>query len=69
MDYEHLNSSCLDAHTICKNPSCTEAVKVDPRSGRYFITMGHCGFNSTQNNGPGYCDEKNARKSMQRYIR
>ena len=33
---------------------CAEAVKRDPESGRWFITMGHPGFNNDRNNGAGY---------------
>src|SRR5207247_1571735 len=48
---EHLTSSHPD--DICRNQHCQEAVKKNPATGRYFITMGHAGFNSPANNAQG----------------
>ncbi len=49
---EHLTSS--HPADICRDAGCPEAVKRDPATGRFFITMGHPGFNSRANNGAGY---------------
>jgi hypothetical protein len=35
--------------------------------GRWYVTMGHCGFNSKINNSMGYATEKLARASIAKY--
>lgn len=52
---------------ICRNPECPEAVKVNPANGRWYITMGHPGFNSRANNINGYRSAANARAALHRY--
>ncbi len=64
---EHLTSSHPDA--ICRDPNCREAVKRDPETGRFFITMGHPGFNSPANNGAGYGSAAKARAWVRSYSR
>lgn len=38
-------------------------------TGRWFILMGHCGFNSRRNNLQGFTTEKGARGSIAHYQR
>jgi len=38
-------------------------------TGRYYIAMGHPGFNSPANNGGGYASWQAARQAVQRYSR
>lgn len=64
---EHLTSTHPDA--ICRNPKCGQAVKRAPETGRFFITMGHPGFNSPANNGIGYGSEAKARAAVRSYSR
>jgi hypothetical protein len=58
----YLDSGC--AVDMCKSPRpwdcCTDAVKQNPQTGRWFITMGHAGFNSKTNNGDGYATQAKA---------
>jgi hypothetical protein len=54
---EHLFSQC--ANVLCYNEACAERVKQDAQ-GRWFITMGHAGFNSPANNRNGYRTAKAA---------
>jgi hypothetical protein len=46
---------------------CAGAVKMNPATGRWFITMGHPGFNSRANNRDGYATEAAARKALASY--
>jgi hypothetical protein len=46
-----------------------EAVKQDAATGRWFITMGHPGFNSPANNRDGYASAARAFGAMLRYGR
>lgn len=62
---DHLNSTCFDK--VCINNQCPEAVKQAP-TGRWYITMGHAGFNSKANNGLGYPTKKRAMAAMQHYL-
>jgi hypothetical protein len=49
------------AGDICRNRNCHEAVKQNFVTGRWYITMGHPGFNSKANNAQGYHTESQAR--------
>jgi hypothetical protein len=55
---------------ICCNLDCPEAVKEAP-TGRFYITMGHPGFNSPANNrsgsAGGYATRKAALAAFHRY--
>jgi len=65
---EYLTSSHPD--TICYGSyveGCVEAVKQNPVTGRWFITMGHPGFNSMANNRDGYVSMDSARTAVRRY--
>ena len=69
---EHLLSSmhCELATTrdeLC-NGSHDDAVKQLEVNGRWYITMGHPGFNSPENNRDGYRSEDAARSDIARYL-
>jgi hypothetical protein len=53
---------------ICESGSCEEAVKQNPNTGRWFITIGHCGFNTPANNMDGFQTGLIARKTYHRYL-
>lgn len=61
-DHSYLYSDCG------KNPctQCQEPVKQGP-GGRWYITMGHPGFNSPANNGLGYATKGMAVAAYRRY--
>lgn len=52
---------------FCADPKCAHAVKSEKSSGRFFITIGHPGFNSPANNRDGYESEPKARAALARY--
>jgi hypothetical protein len=52
---------------ICHATGCPEAVKENPATGRFFITMGHPGFNSPANNRDGYATAAKALAAIRRY--
>jgi len=54
---------------LCFDPLCAEAVKPRNDTGRYYITMGHPGFNSPANNRDGYVSQDSARSAIRRYGR
>lgn len=47
-----LNQKCGD--------DCQHVVKQNDTTGRWFITMGHAGFNSPANNDRGYATRRGA---------
>ncbi len=53
-----LSATGCEKNMICRG--CAEAVKQNPETKRWFITMGHPGFNSTANNGTGYANKNTA---------
>ena len=53
--------------SICSDANCREAVKQNPETGNWFITMGHPGFNSPANNRSGYATREAARAAFNRY--
>lgn len=53
----YLDSKCAP---VCRDHQCRDAVKQSP-SGRWYITIGHPGFNSSMNNRLGYATEIKAR--------
>ena len=61
----HLLSDCSKKIDICYG--CEQSVKPNVATGRWFITMGHPGFNSTTNNGFGYADQKTALRAVRYY--
>lgn len=50
--------------SVCREARCKWAVKIDPATGRFYITMGHPGFNTRANNGAGYATERGARRAF-----
>jgi hypothetical protein len=61
------NTGC--EREICHATGCPEAVKENPATGRFFITMGHPGFNSPANNGTGYATYAKAKAAIRHYSR
>ena len=62
---EYLLSSCADRMIdLCRG--CAHQVKQNPATGRWFITMGHPGFNTVTNNRDGYVSENAASLVVQR---
>lgn len=55
-------------HGLCEDANCKHAVVFDTMSKKWFITMGHAGFNSEQNNRGGFDSEELARKIVARYL-
>ena len=66
--YSHLMSGCAAKFPFCSG-DCGDDVKKNEKTGRWYITMGHPGFNSTANNGNGYSTEAKARSELKRYAR
>lgn len=60
----HLSPDC-QSYGYCNQ--CQEPVKQDTTTGRWFITMGHAGFNSRWNNGAGYATRAKALRSHRFY--
>lgn len=60
-----LSSTGCEKNMICRG--CAEAVKQNPETKRWFITMGHPGFNSVTNNRNGYVSEQSARYGIEYY--
>lgn len=50
---------------ICRG--CPEAVKERSETGRFYITMGHAGFNSPANNRDGYATRAKALAAIRNY--
>jgi len=61
------SSPCKD-NGICRNPSCETAVAQYPKTGKWFITFGHAGFNSPTNNVNGYRTKGLALRAMNFYL-
>lgn len=66
----HLLSSCVDrlGIEVCSGEDCAEAVKQNPETGRWFITMGHPGFNLPLNNGRGFKTMVGAQMALMRTV-
>lgn len=62
----HLLSKCIESLDICYG-GCGDSERQDPATGRWFITMGHPGFNSAANNRQGYSTKSAAHMAMTRY--
>lgn len=65
LDSTHHN----DGIEVCYFAWCGQAVKQNPETGRWFITMNHPGFNSPANNGLGYATKQRAIQALTRYGR
>ena len=57
---------CEFASDLCYG-NCSEPVKQRGDTGRWYITMGHPGFNSPANNAAGYSTSAAALASLNRY--
>lgn len=66
MSMNHLISNC--SGTICTNPNCPNIAAQGP-NGRWYITMGHPGFNTQENNGLGYRYRESALSASVRLAR
>jgi hypothetical protein len=64
----YLISDCIDKFEMCRNPKCHHAVKKNPETSRYYITMGHAGFNTSANNAMGYGTQEMAYRIIQKYL-
>lgn len=67
----YLTSPCADKMEVdlCRESyRCSCSAKCNPVTGRFFITMGHAGFNSEANNGEGYVSEQAAHYAIQYYL-
>lgn len=60
-------AGCERALATCYG--CAAAVRVNPTTGRWFVTMGHPGFNTPANNGRGYATWAAAAAAVRRYGR
>lgn len=60
---EFLLSECAGKCEPCFG-ECDEPVKQDVRTGRWFVTMGHPGFNSAANNNRGFKTKLKAVESL-----
>lgn len=60
---KHLESDC--GNPVCK--TCETPVKKNLDTGRWYITIGHAGFNSPANNRAGYKDRRSAVGAYNRY--
>ena len=61
-----LTSPCADARNFSCRGECGHLTK-QAQSGRWFLTMGHAGFNSPANNGRGYETKAKAEAAHRRY--
>lgn len=62
---DYLDAPC---GPLCRAPACEHAVKEGPR-GRWYITIGHAGFNTRANNADGYATRAAALKAHRRHNR
>lgn len=63
---DHLTSTRSCVNLEC-GPECPERVKERTETGRFYITMGHAGYNSPANNRDGYASKSAALKASQKY--
>jgi len=68
MTYDYLNSNCIGKVDPCRNLNCSESIKQNPRTGRFYITMGHAGFNCKPNNAEGFSTSKWAKRTISYYL-
>ena len=60
----YLLSACDD---VCRDLNCPDAAARRLATGRWFITMGHAGFNAPTNNRTGYASRASAMAAHRRY--
>lgn len=57
---QHLSPDCQAGQAgYCQDRNCGSRAKQAP-DGRWFLTMGHAGFNTPANNGKGYASKGRA---------
>lgn len=61
---DHLVSKCVGGCGM----DCPDRVKERPSTGRFYITMGHAGYNSPANNFDGYASKASALKASKGYM-
>jgi len=66
-DYLLSDDRCEFKHFDICDGSCKTPVKDNPDSGRWYITMGHPGFNSDANNADGYKSRNAALAGIKKY--
>lgn len=59
-----LIGECSDK--VCREPNCQH--QVTEFHGRYYVTMGHAGFNTPANNRNGYCSQATAKAAVAKYL-
>jgi len=59
-EYELLKTNCPFP---CTKDHCPRSAVKMPQNGRWYITMGHAGFNSRANNRDGYATKARAMKA------
>jgi len=69
MNNDHLYSNCIKNINLCNDLNCPDAVKRSLNNGRWYITMGHAGFNTKANNGNGYATKNTALSTMKKLTR
>lgn len=68
--YDHLLPECKQKYALCEaKGECDKAARFDAQDGRWYITMGHPGFNSAANNFNGYATQKQAMAAYRRHRR
>jgi hypothetical protein len=63
----YLNSDCTSY--ICRSADCAQAVKQNPATDRWFITINHPGFNTPANNHDGYATKTRALAAYHKHAR
>lgn len=59
-----MNRSELLKSECCGCRGCEKATVLDAGLNRWFITMGHVGFNLRANNGAGYATKQDAERAI-----
>ena len=60
-----LSKAGCEKRGICNG--CEHSIRRNPATGRFFITMGHPGFNSPANNRAGYASIGKAEAAIHHY--
>jgi len=65
---KHFETTCIQMSRfgLCCN-GCPDTIRMNEATGRWFITIGHAGFNSPTNNRSGYVSWQKAWESSKRY--
>lgn len=65
---EVLKTTCLEVFGGSCRGTCADSTRQE-RGGRWYITMGHPGFNSVTNNRQGYASKEMAAAAVARFGR